>query len=150
VAVGHTRNRIKVGAHFWLDEFESHFPGYEGWVMVHPSVINALDSVWTDCALEVGEPVEVIIRCGTRSEAENTALARELGWTDDDPPGKVSRTSKHLPKYGGVAVDFKVRNKRTREWLPQRVVGRIADKYFIYVKYDYADGHVHADNRIVA
>jgi len=138
------RNRIRLSKHFWLSEFEDDC----GWVMIHPSIIDSLETLWSLCAKEIGEDVEVIITGATLTAAAHYALGTRLGWTDGDPPGPVSRTSYHREEHGGVAVDFYVRNKRTKERLPQRLVGFKAIGCFNFVKDDYADGHIHGDNRM--
>jgi len=91
-----------------------------------------------------------------RSESDNQALAEtsnRLGWTDAG--GLVSRSSKHLTTtkdqdgriVGCVAADFYAIDLYEHERIPQRQVAAVAKLYFDYIKYDYADGHVHADNR---
>ena len=48
---------------------------------------------------------------------------------------------------GGIAADLVAVNARTRERVPQRIVGTVCRRHFDWVKDDYNDGHVHADNR---
>jgi hypothetical protein len=135
------RNRIQISPHFWLHEFEMK----EGTVMIHPSVPVSLEATRADLCERYGEEVEVLITGSTRSEAYNEILGEAQGWIDNG--GTVSRVSRHLPQYGGIAVDCKARIKRTKKPVPQKVLGEIARRHFDYVKDDYADGHVHADNR---
>jgi len=141
------RNRIRLlsgiedESHFSMHEFEN----AEGWVMVHSSVVVALEKVRRDLCAACGEEVAVLVRDSTRTERDLHALAARFGWTDEG--GLVSRDSKHLARYGGVAVDIVARVVRTRERVPQQVLGNVCRRYFDFVKDDYADGHVHADNR---
>jgi hypothetical protein len=58
----------------------------------------------------------------------------------------VSRVSRHLPKYGGIAVDFYAVYANGKR-VAQKTVAKIARKYFDYVNDKYSDGHVHGDNR---
>ena len=59
----------------------------------------------------------------------------------------MARRSKHLAEFGGIAVDVIAVVARTRERVPQKKLGEVCRCYFDWVKDDYADGHVHADNR---
>ena len=135
------RNHIPISPHFWLHEFEMH----EGTVMIHPSVIPSNESTRADLCERYGEEVEIIITGSTRSETYNEILGESLGWTDQG--GLVSRVSRHLTRYGGIAEDCYARIKRTKKRVPQSVLGEIARRHWDYVKDDYADGHVHMDNR---
>lgn len=121
--------------HFKLFEFEDP----EGLVMVHPSVIVSLERVRADLCTMHGADVPIRITCGVRTHQYNERLAARLGWTDEG--GAVSRTSKHLPEYGGIAVDI------VADKIGQRALGKVCRRYFDFVKDDYGDGHVHADNR---
>lgn len=130
-----------LACHFSLHEFEMH----EGTVLLHPSVLVSLEQTRADLCEEMGEEVCIAITCSTRSEAHNETLGEGLGWTDQG--GTASRVSRHLPKYGGIAVDFYAYRKKGKRRIPQKVVGEIARRYFDYVKDDYKDGHIHGDNR---
>ncbi len=128
-------------SHFRLREFEN----AEGLAMVHPSVLLSLEKTRRDlCALE-GETVCVLITDAVRTAADMARLAARLGWTDEG--GLVSRRSKHQAKYGGIAVDLVAVRAASGVRVSQRNVGLVCRKYFDFVKDDYADGHVHADNR---
>ena len=59
-------------------------------------------------------------------------LAERFGWIDEG--GKVSRTSKHLAKFGGIAVDIIAVDPRTREPIRQRQLGEVCRLYFDWVK----------------
>lgn len=124
------RNRIQISEHFWLHEFEMH----EGTVMLHPSVIASNESTRADLCERYGEEVEIIITGSTRTPKRNT----EVGGV---------KNSRHLVKFGGIAEDCYARIKRTKKRIPQAVLGEIARRHWDYVKDDYADGHVHMDNR---
>ena len=113
--------------------------------MVHSSVVVALEKVRRDLCAACGEEVAVLVRDATRTERDLHALAARFGWTDEG--GLVSRDSKHLARYGGVAVDIVARVVRTKERVAQQVLGEVCRRYFDFVKDDYADGHVHVDNR---
>ncbi len=128
-------------SHFNLKEFENS----KGWAMVHSSVIASLEMLRTELTKLIGEEVEIVITDSTRTEAENENLGKLYGWIDNG--GKVAKDSKHLEKYGGIAVDFFARTKPNKRYIPTKLVGEIAKRYFDFVKSDYADGHIHADNR---
>jgi len=112
---------------------------------VHPSVIRSLEEVRADLGALIGEEVEIVITGSTRTESENVELAGKLGWIDRG--GAVSRHSKHLPKFGGIAVDFYAKVKRTGIRIYQGVLGDAARRHFRFVMDTYEDQHVHADNR---
>ena len=61
--------------------------------------------------------------------------------------GAVARHSRHLAQYGGIAVDLVAVVARSRERVSQSELGEICRRHFDFVKDDYGDGHVHADNR---
>lgn len=129
-------------SHFRLREFENK----EGVAVLHASTLKSLELVRRDLRSEVGETVWVIITDATRTQTDLEALAARLGWIDEG--GAVSRRSKHLVKYGGIAVDLIAKVARTRVQLGQRLLGGICRRYFDWVKDNYSDGHVHADNRV--
>lgn len=133
-------NPLGGDSHFKLYEFEN----AEGLVMIHPSVVESLEAMRAELCQTYGETA-VIITDAVRTEADLEKLAAEYGWTDQG--GKVSRNSRHLSKHGGIAVDFYAEVKATREAVRQWPLGQVARKHFDYVKDDYPDGHVHADNR---
>ena len=130
--------------HFTLREFEN----ADGLAMVHSATVEGLERVRRDLAVEFGEEVWVIITDAVRTRADLERLAARLGWIDEG--GAVSRRSKHLAEFGGIAVDLIAVVARTRARVPQRTLGAICRRYFDYVKDDYTDGHVHADLRTVA
>jgi len=127
--------------HFRLREFENR----DGIAVVHRVTLESLELVrQTLCAL-VGETVWVVITDAVRTQADLDRLAGALGWTNQG--GAVSRDSKHLLKYGGIAVDLMAVVASTKERVPQHELGEVCRRHFDWVKDDYADGHVHADNR---
>lgn len=128
-------------SHFRLREFEN----AEGLAMVHVSVLDALERVRRELCVMAGEEVWVIVTDGVRTQRDLQRLAARLGWTDEG--GAVSRESKHLAKYGGIAVDIVAIVASSRQRVPQTTLGRICRRHFDWVKDDYADGHVHADQR---
>jgi hypothetical protein len=128
-------------SHFRLREFENR----EGLAMVHPGVLLSLERVRRDLGDELGEEVWLIITGAVRTDADLERLAARFGWIDEG--GTVSRDSKHLAKYGGIAVDLVAVIAASRERVSSVTLGRICRKHFDWVKDDYGDGHVHADNR---
>jgi hypothetical protein len=146
------RNRVRLYtelggdpvSHFSLREFET----AAGFVMIHASVPRSLEWVRRDLCREVGEEVEVLITDAMRTEEDLRRLAQRYGWTDEG--GTVSRDSMHLARYGGVAVDIVARIRGTDRPVSQDRLGAVSRRYFDFVKDDYPDGHVHADNRYSA
>lgn len=128
-------------SHFKLREFENP----DGYCMVHTSLLDSLERVRRGLAQWAGEEVYVIITDALRTAADLERLAARLGWAGEG--GLVARRSKHLAEFGGIAVDLKAVIARTGERVPQRVLGEHCRRHFDWVKDDYADGHVHADNR---
>jgi hypothetical protein len=130
-------------SHFFLSEFQN----AEGLAIVHPSLLLGLENLRDALCTAYETEVPIVITCGTRTQADNEKLAEKLGWTTEG--GAVSRESKHLPKYGGVAADIyaMVSKKENPDGIrvPQHVIEYHAKKYFSYVKADYPDGHVHVD-----
>jgi len=128
-------------SNFHLREFENP----DGLAMVHTTTLASLEKVRRELCAMAGETVWVIITDAVRTQADLERLAARLGWTDQG--GAVSRNSKHLAKYGGIAVDLIAVLASTRRPVPQGTLGAICRRYFDYVKDDYPDGHIHADNR---
>jgi len=128
-------------SHFRLSEFENG----DGLAMVHRSVLESLERVRRDLCAEYGEEIWIIMTDAVRTQADLERLAARLGWTDEG--GAVARQSKHLAEFGGIAVDVVAVIANTRERVPQKKFGEACRNYFDYVKDDYGDGHVHADNR---
>jgi len=130
-------------SHFCLREFESN----DGTVVVSAGLVTSLELTRLALSRDVGEDVQIVITSGTRSEADNERLAGTLGWAENG--GLVARDSRHLPRYGGIAVDLFARYQGVGGWIlvSQQDVAAACRRYFRYVKEDYQDGHVHADNR---
>jgi hypothetical protein len=128
-------------SNFRLREFQS--PG--GLVMVHRSLVASLERVRRDLAKLAGGEVRVVVTSGLRTPEDQERLAARLGWTDRG--GLVARDSRHLPRHGGIAADIVAVVAATGARVPQKTLGQICRRHFDYVKDDYADGHVHADNR---
>jgi hypothetical protein len=127
--------------HFRLREFENG----EGLAMVHSSTLESLERVRRDLCAAAGEEVWVIVTNAVRTRADLERLAAWLGW--EDQGGVVSRNSRHLAEYGGIAVDLVAVVASSRQRVPQATLGAVCRQYFDWVKDDYRDGHVHADNR---
>jgi len=132
-----------VKTNFRLSEFENK----DGLVMLHLSVLESLQRLRNHLCEVYDTEVAVIVTNGVRTQADNDNLGARLGFTDAG--GKVSRNSKHLARFGGIAVDFKAIMKRDGWLVPQDQLGIYARHFFDWVKDDYGDGHVHADNRDV-
>ncbi|MCP4640199.1 MAG: hypothetical protein GY851_07195 [bacterium] len=128
-------------SHFRLREFENH----DGMAMVHAATLESLERVRRDLSAQAGEEVYVVVTDAVRTSTDLDRLAARLGWTDQG--GAVSRSSKHLARFGGIAVDIVAKVARTRHRIPQKALGRVCRRHFDWVKDDYRDGHVHADNR---
>ena len=131
-------------SHFKLREFAN----AEGVAMVHPRLLSCLEELRGKLCAKYGREVWIIITDATRTRVDNEALGARLGWIDEG--GVVSRESKHLTKYGGIAADIKAffadpDPSGYRFRIPQSVVGEEARWVFAYVKDDYGDGHVHVD-----
>ena len=132
----------KLVSHFSLHEFESRRRGY---AMVHPSLLLSLEKLRQNLSgIDAFEEVEIIITSGLRTQEDNAWLGEKYGYTEAG--GDVSRDSKHLPEYGGIAADFWARRKRDKKVIPTDVLLRCAQQVFDFCK-AYADGHVHGDNR---
>lgn len=128
-------------SHFRLREFENR----DGLAMIHVSTLESLEKVRRDLCADCKEEVWLIITDSVRTRADLERLAARLGWTDEG--GAVSRNSMHLADYGGIAVDVVAVVASSRQRIPQKTLGAVCRRYFDYVKDDYTDGHVHADNR---
>ncbi len=131
-------------SHFKLKEFENG----QGFAMVHASALESLERVRRDLCSLAGQEVWVIVTDALRTIADLEQLAQRLGWIDEG--GSVSRRSKHLPEFGGIAVDIVAVVAQTGRRVPQKTLGTACRRYFDWVKDNYADGHVHADNRLRA
>jgi hypothetical protein len=127
--------------HFRLREFENG----DGLAMVHASTLVSLERVRRDLCAMAGEEVQIVITDAVRTPEDLSRLAARLGWTDEG--GAVSRDSKHLAKFGGIAVDIVAIVASSGARIPQKRLGEICRRHFGWVKDDYRDGHVHADNR---
>ena len=134
---------VVLESHFRLREFEDE----DGLVVIDPGLVQSLELLRRDLSRFYSKDVQIVITSGTRTEADNEKLAERLGWCENG--GQVARDSKHLPKYGGIAVDMYARYREGAIWavVPQTTLGSACLVHFAYVKADYPDGHVHADNR---
>ena len=130
-------------SHFRLLEFET----ADGFALVDSGVIRSLELTRESLGKQYGREVRILITCGVRTLADNERLAAELGWLEDG--GLVARNSRHLPQYGGIAVEivaeYDLDGATTR--IPQANLAVACRDHFAYVKADYKDGHVHADTR---
>jgi len=130
-------------ANFKLSEFENS----EGLAMVNPTVLRSLECVRAELNRRHRGGVSIIITDAVRTETDLQKLASKYGWIDEG--GSVSRDSKHLTKFGGIAVDIKAHRMDNgySTPIPQEELGEVCRVFFDWVKDDYPDGHVHADNR---
>lgn len=128
-------------SHFSLHEFENP----QGWVIIHPKTVEALELARAGVrAQNPGQDIIFRITCTTRTLAQNEALGRKYGFTDEG--GKVSRRSWHLEQFGGIAVDFVAWSVTQNCNISPVDVARVARLYFDFVKW-YSDSHVHGDLR---
>jgi hypothetical protein len=130
-------------SHFRLCEFE----GEDGLVVVDSGLVRSLEHVRRELCAFYRHEVQIVIKSGTRTEAENERLAEKHGWVENG--GKVARDSRHLPRYGGIAVDVRAQYRKggVLVHIEQATLGSACRAHFAFVKDDYPDGHVHADNR---
>lgn len=128
-------------SHFKLNEFANS----QGFARIHPKTLRSLELTRHDLETHFAQQVYITITDATRTPQEQIALGLKLGW--DDEGGLVSRDSRHQAKYGGIAVDFKAYYRNAHTIINQKDVGIIASKHFDYIKANYPDGHIHADNR---
>lgn len=130
-------------SNFRLCEFENP----DGLCMIHAKTLESLERTRRNLCAMAGEEVWVIIKDAVRTQADLERLAARLGWADQG--GLVARRSKHLAEFGGIAVDIVAVVASSKQRVPQKTLGKVCRRYFDYVKDDYPDGHVHADNRAV-
>jgi len=130
-------------SHFRLSEFANS----DGMAMVDSSVVQSLEITRISLGKQYGTEVQILISDGFRTVEDNKRLAARLGWVHDG--GLVAFDSRHLAKYGGIAVDISARYRDGDEWVAvvQADLAATCRHHFSYVKADYSDGHVHADNR---
>lgn len=138
-------NDIQVSEHFKLYEFEDRADGHL--VVLHPLTLQLLELFHLALSQNIGHLIAIIVTCGTRTQRTNNRLAKLLGWTDEG--GLVSRTSKHLPNFGGIAVDCYVLDKELGLLVPTGKVSDIAMRFFDTVL-DHYPTHIHVDLRISA
>lgn len=134
-------------SHFKASEFDNP----QRLLMVHPTVIDALEYLRALLCEWAQEEICIKITNAVRTNEDMQRLARIYGWIGetrpDGRPGQVARDSKHKMNYGGIAVDIYAYQKDGGGYVPQNILGRHARKCFDWVKDDYGDGHVHCDNR---
>jgi hypothetical protein len=139
----------------WVSHFSAHeFESGSGALCINFSVVRALEILRRNLSADENEEIQIIVSDGTRTQEDNERLAEKLGWTDDHPPGLVSRDTQHLIKNGACAVDFYAQRASTRfreysgekRRLPVQQVAFAAWQAFDFVK-QYPDGHVHGDQR---
>lgn len=124
-------NYFQISEHFNLREFQNAL----GQVMVDLELVNCLEEL----RAALGSP-SIIITSGYRSEADNEALAKRLGWIEDG--GLVSKDSQHMR---GKAADIVVYDYNLKKYLSPTVVAKQADPLFSYVS--AYEAHVHVDVR---
>ena len=123
--------------HFRLREFENR----DGLVMVHMELLRGLELLRADLCEAFASDVGIVVTDGVRTQGDLERLAGELGWLDEG--GLVSRDSRHLAKYGGIAADiYAISNTRV---VPHAALLALARRHFDFVK-GY-DTHVHVDQR---
>ncbi len=135
-------NDIQVSEHFTLCEFDDKANG--NLVVLHPLTIERLEKLHLALSESMGRPIAILITCGTRTPRTNNQLAKLLGWTDDG--GLVSKTSKHLPRFGGIAADLQVLDIEFGQLMPIRTVAQLAASFFDTI-IDHYPTHIHVDLR---
>jgi len=121
------------------------FANSEGWVLVHERIPWTLEQIRAAFnARYQPDNIIILVTNTTRTPPQNWKLAAKYGYTDEG--GKVSRRSFHLVEFGGIAVDFVVRNATRKCNISPCEVAKVADLYFDFVKW-YSDGHTHGDYR---
>ncbi len=129
-----------LSSHFCLHEFSNS----EGVAMVPQETTNAIEALRFDLNEYYEGGVKIRITDATRTESDNEALAKKLGWTDSG--GKVSKNSQHLTRNGATALDI-IPYHSDRDGKPSvnlKVAEELAKKSFKFVKI-YDDGHLHVD-----
>lgn len=135
-------NDIQVSEHFKLYEFEDRV--FDHVVVLHRLTLERLEGLHRALSDELKHDVAIIVTCGTRTTRTNNQLAKLLGWVDEG--GLVSHHSKHLPEFGGIAVDFYVIDQDTGQMVPTGKVAHQARLFFDVVLDDYPT-HIHVDLR---
>jgi hypothetical protein len=131
-------------SNFFMDEFEN----AEGWIVLHHKIPWALENI--RAAMNARYRPDVIschVTNTTRTKNQLDVMGHKWGWIDQG--GKVARRSFHLVEYGGIAVDFYLRNRTKGTNIPPKEVAKVAELYFDFVK-PYDDGHIHGDFRTLA
>lgn len=135
-------NDIQVSKHFKLFEFEDPEDGHV--VVLHPLLLNQLEQYHEAISQTLGHNIAIVVTSGTRTQRSNKRLANRFGWTDYG--GLVSRNSRHLPKFGGIAVDFYALDKETKQIVNTTFAAGLADEFFDVVL-DHYPTHIHVDLR---
>lgn len=128
----------------------SHFKAYElcnreHELVLHPLLIDALENTRSSLHGLVGHHrIGICVTSGFRSPADQRRLAvvLGLGWTDERPPGKVSRQSKHRL---GLAADIYAYDWQKSRRVSKTVLARVARRYFPFIKQYPDTGHLHVD-----
>ncbi len=128
--------------HFSLYEFQN----INHIACIHKLQLERLEKLRAAISKDQGVECPIIPTSGIRTEEDNRALAVKFGWSDED--GRVSRNSKHLLRYGGIATDILVTRKGVKSYLPGAYVAQMARPIFAFIKY-YDDDSVHVDSRDV-
>lgn len=131
----------QVQSHFQLREFAND----DGLAMVHPALLAGLENLRARLCSHFNQEVAIKILDAIRTRHDLYQLARRLGWADQG--GAVSRTSRHLTEYGGIAADITAYLTASRTTINPQTLAQLAADYFDFVKGDYEDGHVHVDQR---
>ena len=146
MATEHTnRNRIwtlingELVSHFRASEFEM----TDGRVVIDARIPALLEMVRADIHIGSGNEAAIVVTNTCRTQDDLVRLAGEYGWQENG--GRVSRDSKHLVKYGGIAVDIQAYYVESGEPVPIPYLAQVCRSWFDFVK-PY-DDHVHGDIR---
>lgn len=135
-------NDIQVSEHFKLYEFED--SAANNLVVIHALTLARLEKLRWAIGQNLNREIAIVITCGTRTKRTNRNLAKVFGWTTDG--GLVSPISKHLPEFGGIAVDVYALDKSTGQIVPQKHLSVQAARFFDVV-IDHYPTHTHVDLR---
>lgn len=135
-------NDIQVSPHFRLYEFEDR--AFDHVVVLHRLLLERLELLHCALAEELGHEVAICITRGSVTVCSNNRLGKILGWIGEG--GIVSRNSRHLTKFGGIAADFYTIDQETGLMVRTGAVAVLARPLFDVVLEHYPT-HIHVDLR---
>jgi len=135
-------NNIQVSPHFRLYEFEDR--AFDHVVVLHPLLLERLELLHSALAEKLEHQVAICITRGSVTVRSNNQLGKILGWIGEG--GIVSRNSRHLTKFGGIAADLYTIDQETGLMVPTGTVADEARPLFDVVL-DHYPTHIHVDLR---